>query len=290
MSIFHRLLHAFTAEDVSQAPAVAKDSHIDEALAHAKEGYKNAQDVIKFVDTKTAVVTGLSTVIGGALVGVLKWAIESEKDTHATITELALYHPCAAGWFYFFVTTCFAAMFVCIAAAVWSVIARARPRHLENKFTVLFPYYKQRDETAACQVISGKLAGMSKGQILLEYEDQLRVVGMILGKKLKHIRVACFALLVELLLFVLAVILLAFMYVWTPDALCGHGSMAELSRTIPGKGNGVVSRHLTFDSQTSHRNFANLGRYKFTLLPMSVISRSRPDAEASESKPIPIAT
>lgn len=198
---------------------IAVTPPLDDTIEHAKEGYKNAQDVIKFVDTKTAVVTGLSTLVGGSLVAVLKWSVESEQESRATLQQLAEYHPNTVLWFYIFVAGCFAATFVCIAAAVWSVIARARPDHLENKFTVLFPIYKQRDETAACEVLSHKLRGISKEEILQEYEDQLRIVGMILGKKLKHVRIACIALLAELLLFVLAVGTLSFLYIADPDAL-----------------------------------------------------------------------
>src|SRR5689334_6538588 len=73
---------------------------VDQALLHAKDGYKNSQEVIKFVDTKTAVITGLNTLIVGSLVSLLKWSIESEKGSHATLPELAFVHPCIAGWFY----------------------------------------------------------------------------------------------------------------------------------------------------------------------------------------------
>jgi len=192
---------------------------IDQALLHAKDGYKNSQEVIKFVDTKTAVITGLNTLIVGSLVSLLKWSIESEKGSHATLPELAFVHPCIAAWFYALVTCCFVAALICLAAAIWSVLARSRPRRLENNFTILFPLYREREETAACQAFEEKLKGMTKKQILVEYEDQLRIVGMILGKKLKHIRVACFALLVELLFFVFSVALLALMYIEDPEAL-----------------------------------------------------------------------
>jgi hypothetical protein len=219
LTVMRWLLSAPSARQPRRDLPLAERSSMDTTLEHAKEGYKNAQDVIKFIDTKTAVVTGLSTLIGGSLVAALKWSVESEKNSHATLLQLAQYHPCVVHWFYIFVAGCFAATFVCIGAAVWSVIARARPRHLENTFTLLFPIYKQRDETAACEVLSNKLRGISKEQILLEYEDQLRVVGMILGKKLKHVRIACIALLIQLVLFVFAVGTLSYLYIDDPEAL-----------------------------------------------------------------------
>lgn len=219
MSLFRWLLSATGEDKPVHCRQDSANSRVDDTLAHAKEGYKNSQDVIKFVDTKTAVITGLNTLIGGSLVALLKWSMESEKDSHATLPELASVHPCMVVWFYLLVIGCFIAALVCITAAIWSVIARPRPRHLENKFTVLFPLYRQRDEAAACRTFEEKLKGMTKEQVLLEYEDQIKVVGMILGKKLKHIRIACFALLVELLLFVLAVALLVLMYIADPETL-----------------------------------------------------------------------
>jgi hypothetical protein len=199
----------------------------EETLAHAKEGYKNAQDVIRFVDTKTAVITGLSTLIAGSLIGILKWSIESDNDSHATLADIAVIHPCWIVCFYVLVALCFSATFVCITAAIWSVLARSRPRHLENKFTILFPCYKKRHETDACRVFERKLKGMTINEVLLEYEDQLRVVGLILSKKLKHIRVASFALLAELFLFFLAVILLAILYI-DPDVVHANHTLAAI--------------------------------------------------------------
>jgi hypothetical protein len=223
MSLLRWLLKNLLVENLAERHQESeRDSRLDATLAHAKEGYKNAQDVIRFVDTKTAVITGLSTLIAGSLVGILKWSIESEKDSHATLADIALIHPCWIVCFYILVALCFCATFVCITAAVWSVLARPRPRNLDNKFTILFPFYKKRQETDACHVFEKKLKGMTITEVLTEYEDQLRVVGLIISKKLKHIRVASFALLTELFLFFLTLILLGALYA-DPDVVhAGH--------------------------------------------------------------------
>src|ERR1017187_10623174 len=76
---------------------------LEQTLLHAKDGYENSQEVIKFVDTKTAVITGLNTLIGGSLVALLKWSIESEEDSHATLPELASFHPCTDACSFFLV-------------------------------------------------------------------------------------------------------------------------------------------------------------------------------------------
>lgn len=192
--------------------ATADESLLKETLDHTKAGYQNAQDVIKFVDTKTAFVTGLSTVLGGFLLIVLKWSVELDGTSRPNLEQITSAHPCVAVWFYFFLMTSLSSAVVCLCAAVWSVIARARPKNLENTFTILFPFYKRRDAANACKVFEQKLKGMSNTEIIKEYEDQLRIVGMILGQKLKHIRISCIALVIQIVCLTFALVLLAAMY------------------------------------------------------------------------------
>jgi hypothetical protein len=189
------------------------DSLLKDTLEHAREGYQNAQEVIKFLDTKTAVVTGLSTLLGGFLLVVLKWSVELDGGRSPSLGQVTSAYPCIAAWLYLFVLVSLLAAIVCLCSAVWSVIARARPTKLENEFTVLFPWYRQRDAADACRVFERKLSGMTKVEILKEYEDQLRIVGMILGRKLKHIRISCIALVAQILSLTLALILLSVMYI-----------------------------------------------------------------------------
>ena len=189
------------------------DPRTRETLDHAKDGYRNAQEVIKFIDTKTAVVTGLSTLLGGFLLLVLKWSVELNGNLTPNLGQLTSAHLCLATCFYFLVLVSLLAAVLCLCAAVWSVIARARPTNLENAFTVLFPFYRRRDAAEACRQFERKLGGMTKTEIIKEYEDQLRIVGMILGQKLKHIRISSIALVVQIISLTLSLILLSVMYV-----------------------------------------------------------------------------
>jgi len=205
------------SQPAAQSPDCSHDNDtVEQTLAHAKAGYKNAQEVIKFVDTKAAVITGLSTVTAGFLLATLKWSIESHGVSRPRLYQVTATHTCAAVFFYVFVVLSLLSLLVCLAAAVWSVIARSRPRNLENAFTILFPIYRRRDATQACRTFERKLKGMSKSDILTEYEDQLRIVGMILGKKLKHIRISCIAILVQMTSLSIALGLLTYMYVTYP--------------------------------------------------------------------------
>lgn len=192
------------------------DPVLARTLDHVKVGYQNAQDVIRFVDTKTAVVTGLSTLLGGFLLVVLKWSVELDGISRPNLEQLTAASPTMAILFYSLVLISLGAAVTCLSAAVWSVIARARPKHLENRFTILFPFYRVRDATAACRVFEQKLKGMTVSEIVNEYEDQLRIVGMILGKKLKHIRVSCIALVFQIVCLTLALVLYAWMYAIHP--------------------------------------------------------------------------
>jgi hypothetical protein len=222
MKSLFALLRWIFAPSQSAAPtpadgsAVATDRVTEDTLAHAKAGYQNAQEVIKFVDTKTAVVIGLSTLTGGFLLAVLKWSIESDGVSRPTLYQITAAHPCATVLFYLFVAASLCSALVCLAAAVWSVIARARPQNLENAFTILFPIYRRRNAAAACSTFERKLKGMSRSEVLMEYEDQLRIVGMILGQKLKHIRISCIAVLIQIICLSIAVGLLSYMYLTYP--------------------------------------------------------------------------
>jgi hypothetical protein len=233
MKIVTRFLkRIFSRDEIAAMPervATTNGSPLEETLNHAKTGYQNAQDVIKFVDTKTAFITGLSTVLGGFLLIVLKWSVELDGASQPNLWQVTSAHRCIAAGFYFLVATSLGSAVVCLCSAVWSVIARARPRHLENAFTILFPSYTRRDSANACRVFEQKLRGMSSVEIIKEYEDQLRIVGMILGRKLKHIRISCVALVVQIVSLTFALLLLAIIYyVHWPLLGRGHSVLAML--------------------------------------------------------------
>jgi hypothetical protein len=179
-------------------------------LEHAKRGYATAQETIKFLDTKTNIVTGLSSLFSAFLLAWGKWSIESQTLSPINLIQVAKSSK-AHAWFLgalFLINL--SATFLCMLCAIWTVIARSRPHNLNEKFLVLFPQYTSSQEVEACREFERKLKGMSTRECLREYEDQLRIVGMILGKKLSAHRRASIALIVQFATIVLAAFALAF--------------------------------------------------------------------------------
>ncbi len=193
----------------------AGDEDFIRTLAHAQTGYENAQNVIKAIDTKTTIVTGLSTLAAGFLIALIKWSIELDDTSPANLEQVVTAFPKLSTLLFIFVGMSFLNAFFCIAASVWSVVARQRPKNLENPFTILFPAYRRAEAKAAYRYIEERLRDCSKSAILKEYEDQLRIVGMILGHKLQHNRTACSALLLQILLLGCALTTILVMYVST---------------------------------------------------------------------------
>jgi len=183
-------------------------------LTHAQTGYENAQNIIKAIDTKTTIVTGLSTLAGGFLIALIKWSIELDAASPANLQCVVAVFPRLSTLLFVFIGASFLNAFFCIGASVWSVVARQRPKNLENRFTILFPAYRRVDAKDACRYFENRLRDCSKSAILKEYEDQLRIVGMILGHKLRHNRTACIALLLQIFLLGCALATILAMYVW----------------------------------------------------------------------------
>ena len=100
----------------------------------------------------------------------------------------------------------------CLGASVWSVVARVAPCELKNEITVLFPAHGKRGERSAIAFFEKRLAGMTKVEMLGEYEDQLRAVGLILWRKLKHNGYASIALMVQVIGIAVTVILMCYVY------------------------------------------------------------------------------
>lgn len=164
-------------------PPAAKSDDLTETLAHAQKGYDTAQATIQLLDTKVGIITGFSTLMSGFVLAWAKWSVETRPNPFSLL-DLADYSTPHRLIFGALIVFNFAATFACILWTIWTVIARGRPRNLNERFLVLFPQYHKRDAKEACREFERKLQGMTRREILREYEDQLRVLGWILGAKL----------------------------------------------------------------------------------------------------------
>jgi len=203
---------ASKGNESSRVDTAAQERIIQETLEHAKNGYRNAQEVIKSIDAKTGVITGLSTLSAGFLIALVKWSIESPTTSQRSFDFLIQNHPQFTFAIYAGIVASLVCALTCLGTAVWSVVARDRPKNLKNRFTVLFPIYDHEAETDAQQFFERRLNGMTRNEILKEYEDQLRIVGAILCRKIKYNRRACWSLSVQLVFIALSLSLITFLY------------------------------------------------------------------------------
>ena len=211
--MFFQKLFQTIAFPPRNAPSVtpAEDTVL-QALEQARAGYTNAQEVIRFVDGKSNVLIGLSTLASGFLIALIKWSLDAPADSLRNFERLVEIFPYETWGIYAAVVVSLLSSVFCLGAAVCSVIARVRPCELKNEITVLFPAHGKRRERAAQAFFEKRMAGMTKAEILQEYQDQLRVVGLILWRKLKHNRYASIALVVQVIGIATAVLLMCFVY------------------------------------------------------------------------------
>lgn len=190
---------------------LAREHILDQTIEHAKNGHRNAQEIIKTLDGKTAVITGLSTLSSGFLISLVKWSLESPVGSIRNFDSILQGHPYFACAIYAALVAALLSGLLCLACALWSVIARGRAPHLKNPFTVLFPQISEDRNAEAERFFASRLKGITKVEILGEYEDQLRILGGILCRKIRFNRRACWCLLAQFLFTATAVALTAFL-------------------------------------------------------------------------------
>jgi hypothetical protein len=175
---------------------------------HFKDGYKNSQDAIRFVDTKTGVITGLTVVTTAIPFGVLKWAAGLDSKYPANLQTFQMDHEqvyrlILAGAILGIVSG------VCgIAFGIEGIAPRSPKKYYQGirgimrrwydklrglhkgkndkpPTTVLFPFYKEKDEVSAKTYFHNAAKGMSEKAVIREYENQIGQIGRILCLKIE---------------------------------------------------------------------------------------------------------
>lgn len=182
-----------------------------EGIKHAESGYKNSQDIIKFIDTKAGVIAGFAFVGIGVVLQGVKEFLAFRKDTQDLIVEIFKQHPTCA-------IVIFISSFLSSATGVccmWFVVrcVTARPRRIasKTKHTILFPHWDERKDYGYAREYYEKLErGLTHKEIAVEYGDQLLNVGAILYKKIKYLRCAAHTFLGQLFLLALTGAIISF--------------------------------------------------------------------------------
>ncbi len=179
----------------------------DETFDHIKTGYRNAQDTIKFIDTKTGVMTGLLTAATGTPLFFFKWVICLEDKHPASYKSFSASHPISTNIVLFGLLTGMVLGVLGVLCAVDGLMAR-NPRklyqgllgwvrkmwdkvqgrykktHDKPPVTVLFPIFKPEEEEYALKYFRDASKRLTREEILAEYRVQVAQVGRILNRKI----------------------------------------------------------------------------------------------------------
>lgn len=159
-----------------------------EALDLLKCGYSNAQEVIRFLDTKVVIINAAVTLIMGFAVCLAKWWIEKIPEVSPSWQKweklLFLAHPILL-----LAVGIFGLVIIVKSANIW------RPNHsllTQVNFTALFPEWdgSQISEGSADNYLRGLADGgpLSHASVASEYAIQCKVLGKILHTKISATR------------------------------------------------------------------------------------------------------
>jgi len=172
-----------------------------EGIKHAESGYKNAQDVIRFIDSKAGVIAGFTSVGLGVMMQGIKEFLCLNKDIQDSIVAILKLHPVCAVVLFTFCVLSIGLGIVCLICVVQCVTARAARMNSKLKHTMLFPFYDATKDLDSARLHFEKLErGLTHKEIADEYGVQLLNVGAILHQKMKFQRWATNAFLAQLVL------------------------------------------------------------------------------------------
>lgn len=204
---------------ISEPSLTASDDTREAKLTHLKDGYQSTQEVIKFIDTKSNILIGMTTLAGGFAITLVKWALElppvlsaSWASVFAQNEEWAIYSLLLLGGS---LLSFLAVVFYCL----FSVLSR---KATHGKLTLLFPVprpeplsWKQwrsdrrekRNYPSHQEQIAKAIMTLDDDAIFAEYADQLTIVGNIVSDKLNHNRWASVAAVLQLFLLACAIVI-----------------------------------------------------------------------------------
>lgn len=172
----------------------------DKLLAHLGEGYHNAQDTIKAIDTKTNILTALCvfgfTIVLGISKAMLNYICTNQKIVDQAIASFAI----SSLWPVFTLCALLLASLIigtfCFLACMSTLTARAPngDKHFLPT-TILFPYLpvlrrfaspaiKKEVENGKAYYDRIRTAQITESDILNEYHHQITNVAHILGQKI----------------------------------------------------------------------------------------------------------
>lgn len=212
MSLLRKCLNWINAAVETPPPPVANLSDEaakrERAILHAKDGYKNAQEIIRFIDTKSTFFAGSSILLLGFTLQVIKQYFELPASMQEQLKTAADNHPYCFCMINGFVVLSLLLGILCIWSCIFSLVGRPPLRNMEHINTILFPFFRGApEERNVCRKVGD---GMTDVDVAKEYECQLWNVGMILQRKVRRNRWAAWTLLAQIVSLTIGGILLLF--------------------------------------------------------------------------------
>lgn len=178
---------------------------------HAAVGYANAQETIRFLDTKAGALIGLVTLVTGLPLVIIQWILDKDDTSPVCLSSLQGNHPILTN-------TLAVILFAGLAAGVVSLwnaleVTVARPashkrksreitcsKHHSHKrrANVLFPVGDHYNDRA--YILRKSYNGLTTSEVNQEFGSQLIRVGNITGKKIRYLRNAVCAFKFQLVL------------------------------------------------------------------------------------------
>ena len=188
----------------------ARDKH-ESLQEHASVGYANAQETIRFLDTKAGALIGLVTIVTGLPLLVMQWILDKDDSNALCLSSLQGNHPILTNILAVILFAGLAAGVTSLWCALEVTIARpashkrksckhACSKHHSHKrrASILFPVGGTYNDRA--YILRKASTGLTTNEINREFGAQLLRVGNITGKKVRYLRNAVKAFQVQLAL------------------------------------------------------------------------------------------
>ncbi|MBK8477265.1 MAG: hypothetical protein IPL39_13490 [Opitutaceae bacterium] len=175
-----------------------KKPNLAGSLDFAKEAYANAQEAIRFIDTKNAFITGLSTFASTVPISLLIWINGGELPGGLHAPAILL---CGGPHHLLMVTIlCITTLIgsLVILFSILSLVGRTRPSDPHAPVSILFPVQSVKLRHALSSRLRELKAGVDENFQLEEYCHQIEVVGAIIAKKIKWHRRSAWTLLAQI--------------------------------------------------------------------------------------------
>lgn len=193
-------------------------NRLAKSIELAKAGFENAQEQIRFIDTKVGIAVGLLLVLLPGQLGIVGWFLSEGGDDTKHGFARHFIDTCPRCW----LSTALVGVgllggMLLACLALYHGISCLVPRGpkgygksgpFQNEFqpNVLFPIYTPDQCGAACEHFKKLSDGVDDDFVLAEYQHQLEQLGRILHKKFDAMKTCFKYLRIVLFLYALAVL------------------------------------------------------------------------------------